>query len=36
MLWDRLDKMPDEEKRLKIIGLLTMTPAEVEEADSYD
>ncbi len=36
MLWNRLDKMLDEEKRLKIIGLLTMTPAEAEDADSYD
>jgi len=36
MLWDRLDKMLDEEKRLRIVGLLTMTPAEVEDADAYD
>ncbi|MCP4347769.1 MAG: hypothetical protein GY795_19890 [Desulfobacterales bacterium] len=35
MLWDKLDKILDEEKRLKIIGLLTMTPAEAEEADAY-
>ena len=34
ILWERLDKMLDEEKRLKIVGLLTMTPAEVEDADS--
>ncbi len=34
MLWDKLDKILDEEKRLKIIGLLTMTPAEAEEADA--
>jgi len=31
MLWDNLDKMLDEEKRFKIIGLLTMTPDEAEE-----
>ena len=36
MLWDRLDEILDEEKDLKIIALLTMTPAEVEEADAYD
>ncbi len=36
MLWDRLDEILDEEKDLKIIALLTMTPAEVEDADSYD
>ncbi len=34
MLWDTLDDVLDEEKNLKIIGLLTMTPAEVEEADA--
>jgi len=34
--WERLDKFLSEEKRLKIVGLLTMTPAEVEDADSYD
>jgi len=34
MLWDTLDEVLDEEKNLKIIGLLTMTPAEVEEADA--
>jgi acid stress-induced BolA-like protein IbaG/YrbA len=34
MLWDTLDNMLDEEKNMKIIGLLTMTPAEVEEADA--
>jgi acid stress-induced BolA-like protein IbaG/YrbA len=34
MLWDRLDEILDEEKNLKIIALLTMTPAEVEDADS--
>jgi len=36
MLWDGLEKIPDEEKQLKIIALLTMMSAEVEEADSYD
>ncbi len=36
MLWDRLDEILDEEKNLKIIALLTMTPAEVDEADAYD
>ncbi len=36
MLWDKLDKILDEKRRLKIVGLLTMTPAEVEDADSYD
>ncbi len=36
MLWDTLDSVLDEEKNLRIIGLLTMTPAEVEDADSYD
>jgi len=34
MLWDKLDKILDEEKRLKIVGLLTMTPAEAEEAEA--
>jgi hypothetical protein len=29
-----LDNVLDEEKNLKIVGLLTMTPAEVEEADA--
>jgi len=33
MIWDELDKVFDKEKRLKIIGLLTMTPDEIEEAD---
>ncbi len=36
MLWDKLDEILDEEKDLKIIALLTMTPAEAEEADGYD
>jgi len=34
MLWDKLDKILDEEKRLKIVGLLTMTPAEAEETEA--
>ncbi len=34
MLWDKLDRILDEEKRLNIVGLLTMTPAEAEEADA--
>ena len=34
MLWDGLEKILDEEKQSKIIALLTMTPAEVEDADS--
>ena len=36
MLWDGLEKILDEERQSKIIALLTMTPAEVEDADSYD
>jgi hypothetical protein len=36
MLWDGPEKIFDEEKQSKIIALLTMTPAEAEEADSYD
>ena len=37
MLWDGLKKILDEEKKhSKIIALLTMTPAEVEDTDSYD
>ncbi len=36
MLWDKLDEILDEEKQLKIIALLTMTPAEVEEADTKE
>ena len=36
MLWDGLEKILDEEKQSKIIALLTMTPAEVQDADSYD
>ncbi len=36
MIWDKLDEVLDEEKRLKIIGLLTMTPEEVEEADAFE
>lgn len=34
MLWDRLDNILDEEKRTKIIGILTMTPLEADEADA--
>ncbi|QTA83860.1 Uncharacterized protein dnl_62810 [Desulfonema limicola] len=34
MLWDKLDRILDEDKRAKIIGLLTMTPVEAEEADA--
>lgn len=34
LLWDKLDKILDREKRFKIIALLTMTPAETEEADA--
>jgi len=34
MLWDKLDRILDEEKRTKIIGILTMTPVEAEEADA--
>ncbi len=30
------DEILDEEKDLKIIALLKMTPAEAEEADGYD
>jgi acid stress-induced BolA-like protein IbaG/YrbA len=33
MLWNKLDRILDEEKRLRIVGLLTMTPAEAEEAE---
>jgi len=33
MIWDMLDRIFDTQKRLKIIGLLTMTPDEVEEAN---
>lgn len=34
MLWDKLDNILDEEKRTKIIGILTMTPLEADEADA--
>ncbi len=34
MLWDKLDNILDEETNSKIIGLLTMTHAEVEEEDA--
>ncbi|MEE4356330.1 MAG: hypothetical protein V2I97_07655 [Desulfococcaceae bacterium] len=34
MLWEQLDRILDEEKRSKIIGILTMTPAEAEEAEA--
>jgi len=34
MLWDKLDNILDEEINSKVIGLLTMTPDEVEETDA--
>ena len=34
LLWDKLDNILDEEMNSKIIALLTMTHAEVEEADA--
>lgn len=35
MLWNELDRRLDDKKRFKIIGLLTMTRAEIEDADSF-
>jgi len=33
MLWNRLGDILDREKRLRIVSLLTLTPAEAEDAE---